>query len=487
MPKNVLVADDSPTMRKLISMVLASDDFRLIEVDNGADAVVKAQEMNPDMVLADWSMPGKDGFEVCAALKENPKTARIPVLLLVSGQDVDEEKVRSSGADDYIAKPFESQALLDKACTLLKVPLVPPLPIRSHRQLFSSPPPPPASGVPVVSPPPAVSPTPVVSAPVVPPTPAVPVPPIAPLSSPLTSPLSSPLTSPLASPLSAGIEQAPTFLKPPSFPRAPSPTSFAPPSSFPAPSSLGEVVTPRPSPLAPRGTPLRTDAPVLGATPAPSPLANIAPAIPGLHATPLPTPKGTPAPRPAPAFPPRTPPPAYGVRPTSAYGMSTPTPVAPKPVAPTPVPLTQPIPRPAVAPPAPFAPRVALPKPTVSSTPAPIPSFFSPVARPASPYPPSSPPAPSRPASFARPPMSQQTPAGVGMRRADNPYGLEAPVVQAAPLASSTLNPEAALRELLPAVSKELLEKILWEVVPQLAEAMIREHIERLIQAKEKP
>jgi len=463
MPKNVLVADDSLTMRKVISLVLAPDDFRLIEVGNGTDALAKAQEMSPDMVLLDGSMPGKDGFEVCAALKKNPKTAHIPILLLVNGQDaIDEEKVRSVLADDYIAKPFESQALLDKACSLLKMPLVAPLPIRgsaaaaaSRLQPVSTPPTPtpPAFETPAAPPTPALS-----EAPVVPPVPAIPA-----------APTFVPPPAPPLVPLSSKTELSPAFLQPPppSPPsRATPTTSFAAPSfsmSPPAPASTREPV---PRTVPPRGTSMRVPgAPLFG----PPPALPSSPVAPELQALPM---SSSPA-RPGfvPTFPPArsAPPPAYGTRPPPAYG-------TPAPMSPRPLPLTQPFSRTAAAPPTPFMSRPALPK----STSAPAPSFFPPAGRPAAPASPA-----YRPAPYARSPVPSQTPASMGMRR-DDPFGLRGPPTPVSQVPPSALNPEAALRELLPLISKELLEKVIWEVVPQLAETMIREHIERLIQAKER-
>ncbi|MGQ0503972.1 MAG: response regulator [Myxococcaceae bacterium] len=115
MPKQILVADDSLTIRKVIGMVFATEDYQLTSVDNGVDAIHRARELRPDLVLADVMMPGKSGYEVCEALKQDPATQGIPVLLL-SGtfEAFDENRARAAQADDHIVKPFESQALLDK-------------------------------------------------------------------------------------------------------------------------------------------------------------------------------------------------------------------------------------------------------------------------------------------------------------------------------------------------------------------------------------
>jgi CheY-like chemotaxis protein len=74
MPKNLLVADDSLTIRKVIGMIFATEDFQIYTVDNGLDAINKTRELRPDILLADVMMPGKSGYEVCETLKADPAT-----------------------------------------------------------------------------------------------------------------------------------------------------------------------------------------------------------------------------------------------------------------------------------------------------------------------------------------------------------------------------------------------------------------------------
>ena len=124
MPKSVLVADDSLTIRKVIGMIFATEDFHLTTVDNGLDAIAKTRELRPDVVLADVMMPGKSGYEVCEALKSDPSTQGIPVVLLAGTFEAfDENRARAARADAHITKPFESQALLDKVKTLVGMPI----------------------------------------------------------------------------------------------------------------------------------------------------------------------------------------------------------------------------------------------------------------------------------------------------------------------------------------------------------------------------
>ncbi len=120
MSKKLLLADDSITIQKVIGITFAKEDYELTVVDNGDAAFEKALEVRPDLILADVFMPGKNGYEVCAAVKQNPLLSGTPVLLLTGTfEPFDEDKARAVGADGWIAKPFESQALINRVEKLL--------------------------------------------------------------------------------------------------------------------------------------------------------------------------------------------------------------------------------------------------------------------------------------------------------------------------------------------------------------------------------
>lgn len=113
MKKKLLLADDSVTIQKVVQITFSSDDYDLTVVDNGDIAYEKARSQRPDLILADVFMPGKNGYELCAAVKNDPSLATVPVLLLTGTfEPFDEVKAKSVGADRWIAKPFESQALI---------------------------------------------------------------------------------------------------------------------------------------------------------------------------------------------------------------------------------------------------------------------------------------------------------------------------------------------------------------------------------------
>jgi CheY-like chemotaxis protein len=121
MSNKLLLADDSITIRKVVGIIFADEGFSLTVVDNGNAAVEKALEIVPDIILADVVMPGKNGYEVCEEIRRLPELKHIPLLLLTGAfEPFDEDKARSCGADDFISKPFESQQLLEKVRRLVE-------------------------------------------------------------------------------------------------------------------------------------------------------------------------------------------------------------------------------------------------------------------------------------------------------------------------------------------------------------------------------
>jgi CheY-like chemotaxis protein len=114
MSKTLLLADDSVTIQKVVGISFANEDVRIVTVDNGDDAVTRAREIQPDIVLADVVMPGLSGYDVCAALKEDPALSSVPVLLLTGTfETFDEDRAARVGADGHITKPFEAHALVE--------------------------------------------------------------------------------------------------------------------------------------------------------------------------------------------------------------------------------------------------------------------------------------------------------------------------------------------------------------------------------------
>jgi len=112
--RTILAIDDSPTVRKIVSMTLEKHGHRVITVADGIEALAKLNELVPDMVLLDITMPNLDGYQVCKIIKSKDTTKHLPVVML-SGKDGFFDKVRGrlSGATDYITKPFEPATLVE--------------------------------------------------------------------------------------------------------------------------------------------------------------------------------------------------------------------------------------------------------------------------------------------------------------------------------------------------------------------------------------
>jgi DNA-binding response OmpR family regulator len=119
--RRVLLADDDPALRRLISTTLGEQNFELLQAIDGEEALRVARQQQPALVLLDVNMPKLDGFEVCRQLKTEPSTAGIKVVMLTArGADADRAKGREAGADDYFIKPFSPIQLLNKVYALLE-------------------------------------------------------------------------------------------------------------------------------------------------------------------------------------------------------------------------------------------------------------------------------------------------------------------------------------------------------------------------------
>ena len=112
MPK-VLIADDDPLVVRLLEHKLQQNGYEVLAVDDGAQALDKAVQEKPDIMVLDGMMPGLDGFEVLRRLKESEETRDIPVIMLTArAQERDIVDGLSMGADDYLVKPFIPEELL---------------------------------------------------------------------------------------------------------------------------------------------------------------------------------------------------------------------------------------------------------------------------------------------------------------------------------------------------------------------------------------
>jgi len=111
MSRTLLLADDSITIHKVVNLTFMDQDFDVVAVSNGDEAILRIAEALPDIVLADIHMPGASGYEVCQKAKE--QSPRTPVILLAGTfERFDEAAASECGADGHLLKPFDSQELL---------------------------------------------------------------------------------------------------------------------------------------------------------------------------------------------------------------------------------------------------------------------------------------------------------------------------------------------------------------------------------------
>lgn len=120
MTKRVMVVDDEPDALALMERILSDEGFELVKVSNATEVGLKAIQMTPDLILLDFLMPEINGFEVCAALRENELTRGIPIMAVTClAKERDIERIFASGADDYLAKPFKVDNLIEKVRDLI--------------------------------------------------------------------------------------------------------------------------------------------------------------------------------------------------------------------------------------------------------------------------------------------------------------------------------------------------------------------------------
>jgi len=118
--KRIMVVDDDADALKLMENILTDEGFELIPVSNATEVGLKATQMMPDLILLDFLMPEINGFEVCTALRDNELTRSIPIMAVTClAKERDIERIFECGADDYLAKPFKVDTLLEKVRELI--------------------------------------------------------------------------------------------------------------------------------------------------------------------------------------------------------------------------------------------------------------------------------------------------------------------------------------------------------------------------------
>jgi CheY-like chemotaxis protein len=119
MRRTILLADDSVTIRKIVELTFGETDIRVESVGSGREALLRLDELHPDLVLADVVMPGPSGYDVCRAIKESDRP--VPVLLLAGTfEPFDADMARACGSDGHVTKPFDARMLIDRVERLLE-------------------------------------------------------------------------------------------------------------------------------------------------------------------------------------------------------------------------------------------------------------------------------------------------------------------------------------------------------------------------------
>jgi CheY-like chemotaxis protein len=493
MSKKILLADDSITIQKVIELTFSDEDFDVITVGNGRLALEKLPEVRPDIVLCDIIMPEKDGYEVCEQIKTSPATAHVPVLLLTGAfEPFDQERAARAGYDGSLAKPFEPETLIAKVKDLL-----------ARAPVRAAAPPPPAAAPPAVLP--FQRPTPPAAPPAAPS--FIPDEPFGRLEEPaFPEPERAGAPAGVFAPMTE--EESATLLAPPAAP--PSPADSASTVMFRAGELPWNAQSPPPAPAPPPASQTR---PSLATVPAPEPVfvpdtgeaaeaieeptvfeevleedldfgeASFEPPTADTSRTALFTPGVA-------TLPPVAAGDAGGTtgafEPVKASGAFEPEPVLEEEATaipePTPAPEPEPVPafEPEASPdvePEPIPVFEPEPVPVLEPEPAPVPE-----------------PAP-RPAAFAppvepRPVVAAPKPAPVPVRAPESFADVVAAVAEPAPPAPPPSEAAAVsvpvemvekiAQRVVAQISEKAVREIAWEVIPDLAEALIKQEIERL-------
>ncbi len=117
----ILLADDSPHAQRMGERILREEGFEVVTVTDGETAMVRLADVDPNLILADVYLPGKSGYEICRAVKSDPRYRFTRVVLTAGAlEPIDEEEARRAQADGILKKPFEASAVIETIRTLLE-------------------------------------------------------------------------------------------------------------------------------------------------------------------------------------------------------------------------------------------------------------------------------------------------------------------------------------------------------------------------------
>ncbi|MCE5308917.1 MAG: response regulator [Acidobacteriales bacterium] len=117
----ILLADDSPHAQRMGERILREEGFEVVTVTDGETAMVRLADVDPNLILADVYLPGKSGYDICRAVKSDPRYRFTRVVLTAGAlEPIDEEEARRAQADGILKKPFEASAVIETIRTLLE-------------------------------------------------------------------------------------------------------------------------------------------------------------------------------------------------------------------------------------------------------------------------------------------------------------------------------------------------------------------------------
>jgi DNA-binding response OmpR family regulator len=121
MTKKVLIVDDEPNIVMSLEFLMKKAGFEVVVAVDGEEALEQVARVNPDLVLLDVMMPKKSGYEVCEALRGDPKRAGMKIVMLTAkGRETEVAKGLALGADAYVTKPFSTKDLVAQVTSLLR-------------------------------------------------------------------------------------------------------------------------------------------------------------------------------------------------------------------------------------------------------------------------------------------------------------------------------------------------------------------------------
>ncbi len=117
----VLVVEDEPAQREVLSYNLSAEGFRVVQAENGEEGLILVDEENPDIIVIDWMLPSVSGIEVCRRLKTRNDTRNTPIIMLSARtEEVDRIRGLETGADDYVVKPYSVLELMARVRAQLR-------------------------------------------------------------------------------------------------------------------------------------------------------------------------------------------------------------------------------------------------------------------------------------------------------------------------------------------------------------------------------